>query len=1222
MKATRLLLFSLSALILCSQSQAFTQTYDLQFVVVQNNGINLDVKMQVKATGGSFGMGDANLVFSYPTSVLGSPVLLSAHNFNSGFYSPMTITKPSGRVSANIVFDGSSGLGTTVSSGFVDVATIRFNVLNPSGSFTLAWRSSGTGKTVVFNDLFALVTPGTFTDLSSVVAPLITSQPTNQSVLIPLTATFSVSAIGGGSLSYQWQKNSVDIGGATASVYTTPATSGPDSGAVFRCIVSNGGGSATSNGAILTAINNISGIFSDDFSGAALDPRWTFVNPLGDATLSLTGSGTSNARLSIAIPAGTTHDLWTGGAKAPRLLQPANNTDFEVAMKCESPMTSGSQILGIMALQDTANYLRFDFVRSSAGTFKVFAASVTNGTATQRGSTTITNTNPIYLKVKRVKSVWTSYYSSNGTTWTQAANFSHTLTVQKIGPFAGNAPPSGGGSIPAFTGLVDYFFNTQGPISPEDPPSATSPSITSHPSNQTVAAGITVTFTVSATGTAPLSYQWQKNAVDIGGATSSSYTTPATILADSGATFRCRVTNSAGNVTSNSAILNVGIAPGVSSHPANQTVLAGATANFSITATGTLPLSYQWQKNGVDIGGATLSSYTTPATSFGDSGATFRCRVTNSYGNVTSNVGILSVVTIPNVTSDPANQTVTLGSPATFSVTATGTQPLSYQWQKNAVDIGGATSSSYTTPATILADSGATFRCRVSNAYGNDTSNSAILNVVNGPAISTHPSSDTVAVGATATFTVVATGTPTLSYQWQKNGSNIGGATNPSYTTPATTLADSGATFRCVVSNAGGNTTSNSAMLTVLTPPNVTTNPINQTVAVGGTATFSVVASGSPSLAYQWQKNNVDIGGATAASYVTPAAIAADSGTTYRCIVANAVGVDTSNTAILSVSSNTDASGILSDNFNSPSLNTSLWTFINPLGDAPLTMTGNGASIAIPAGTAHDAWTGGNVAPRILQSANNTNFEVEAKFTTPMSVLSGQYQSEGIIIEQDSVNYLRFDFVRSSSATKIYSARIKNNVATQKSNITITAGNPLYLRVKRTGHLWTSYRSYNGTTWTTAANYNDTLVVSKVGLFFVNAGTSPPAFTGVADYFFNTAFPIVPTKAFGQQVPEEMPTEFGLSANYPNPFNPSTTIRFALPVDASVTLKVYNALGQEIQTLVDEVRPTGFSYIEWDGRSVTGDAVSSGMYFYRIKAVSIADPNRSFSSIGKMILMK
>jgi hypothetical protein len=76
------------------------------------------------------------------------------------------------------------------------------------------------------------------------------------------------------------------------------------------------------------------------------------------------------------------------------------------------------------------------------------------------------------------------------------------------------------------------------------------PSITSPPSNQTVNGGQTATFTVSASGTAPLSYQWQKNQTNIAGATSASYTTPATVLADNGSKFRCIVSNVAGNVAS------------------------------------------------------------------------------------------------------------------------------------------------------------------------------------------------------------------------------------------------------------------------------------------------------------------------------------------------------------------------------------------------------------------------------------------------------------------------------------------------------------------------------------------------------------------------------------------------------------------------------------------------------------------------------------------------
>jgi hypothetical protein len=83
----------------------------------------------------------------------------------------------------------------------------------------------------------------------------------------------------------------------------------------------------------------------------------------------------------------------------------------------------------------------------------------------------------------------------------------------------------------------------------------------------------------------------------------------------------------------------------------------------------------------------------------------------------------------PTITTQPANQTVTVGQTATFSVTATGTAPLTYQWQKNGTAINGATATTYTTPATVLADSGAQFSVTVSNAVGNTPSNSATLTV-------------------------------------------------------------------------------------------------------------------------------------------------------------------------------------------------------------------------------------------------------------------------------------------------------------------------------------------------------------------------------------------------------------------------------------------------------------------------------------------------------------
>ena len=121
------------------------------------------------------------------------------------------------------------------------------------------------------------------------------------------------------------------------------------------------------------------------------------------------------------------------------------------------------------------------------------------------------------------------------------------------------------------------------------------------------------------------------------------------------------------------------------------------------------------------------------------------------------------------------------------------------------------------------------------------------------PAIRTQPSNTAVVAGQTATFTVVVSGSSPMAYQWKKNDSAITGATSASYTTPATTSADDGSTFKVVVSNAAGSATSNPATLTVsvsLVSPSITQQPSDMTVTSGQTATFTVVVSGSSPMVY------------------------------------------------------------------------------------------------------------------------------------------------------------------------------------------------------------------------------------------------------------------------------------------------------------------------------------------------------------------------------------
>jgi hypothetical protein len=268
------------------------------------------------------------------------------------------------------------------------------------------------------------------------------------------------------------------------------------------------------------------------------------------------------------------------------------------------------------------------------------------------------------------------------------------------------------------------------------------------------------------------------------------------------------------------------VLPTITTQPSNQGVNTGQTATFTVVAAGTSPLTYQWQKNGTNVSGATSSSYTTAAAVASDNGATFDVIVTNPAGSVTSlaatlTIGGSSTITI---TTQPVSQSVSIGQTVTFSVTATsGTLPLSYQWQKNGASIAGATSSNYTTPATIASDNGAAFRAIVTNAAGSVTSAAATLTVITGSsaiAIATQPVSQSVSIGQTATFSVMATsGTLPLSYQWQKNGANIAAATSSSYTTPTTTILDGGEKFTVVVTNTAGNATSSAATLTVNPSP-------------------------------------------------------------------------------------------------------------------------------------------------------------------------------------------------------------------------------------------------------------------------------------------------------------------------------------------------------------------------------------------------------------------
>lgn len=169
-------------------------------------------------------------------------------------------------------------------------------------------------------------------------------------------------------------------------------------------------------------------------------------------------------------------------------------------------------------------------------------------------------------------------------------------------------------------------------------------------------------------------------------------------------------------------------APAVLSHPQSATAPVGQPAAFAVSASGTSPLAYQWRKAGSPIPGATSAGYAIPAVQASDAGV-YDVVVSNSAGSATSNGATLAVLSAPAIALQPQNRSVVAPAAATFAVTASGTEPLAYQWKRNGTDLPGATSASYSTGATSLSDDGATFTVQVSNAYGSVLSGAATLSV-------------------------------------------------------------------------------------------------------------------------------------------------------------------------------------------------------------------------------------------------------------------------------------------------------------------------------------------------------------------------------------------------------------------------------------------------------------------------------------------------------------
>jgi len=449
-----------------------------------------------------------------------------------------------------------------------------------------------------------------------------------------------------------------------------------------------------------------SGIVSDEFTGETLNTSvWTFSDPAGNSQLFMTGT-----EAQISVPSGSSHDLWTGQKLAPRIMQAANDTNFEVEVRFNSNLVGRNEMQGILVEADDRNFIRFDFY-SDGTSVKVFAASFLDGAPTTRRNLVIGSVpsrSPLYLRVQRSGAQWTQWYSFDGSNWLTAVTFSHTMVVSRIGVFAGNALDN-----PGVASAIDYFVNTADRIQPVGP------------DNNLVA------NTGFESGVRPWDF-----ITNGAGTVASDVIGPASPSA-----ARVLISTQGSNVQLSQAglVLEPGTQYTLSfkaycntGHNVAVSVLKHLVPGTSYGLSGRVfDLTTAWKTFSVTF---TTAGFTEPVS---DARLMFALGAYDAAGDqfFFDDVTLTKVPTDipPSIATQPVNRTVTAGQTATFSVTASGSDPLSYQWQKNGVDIAGATGASYTTPATVLADSGSTFQVTVRNSYGSVTSSAATL-TVNAPA--------------------------------------------------------------------------------------------------------------------------------------------------------------------------------------------------------------------------------------------------------------------------------------------------------------------------------------------------------------------------------------------------------------------------------------------------------------------------------------------------------
>ena len=853
-------------------------------------------------------------------------------------------------------FTPSSGINTTT-------GTISGTPSNAVGATSLTFAASNTAGTV-YQSFTLNVLPVAAT-------PAFTTQPISQSVTTGQAATFTVVATGSPVPTLQWQRQAAGTtgfvnltdgsnysGSTTASLVVIGVSTGMN-GDQFQCVATNTLGSATSSAAALTASVS-GGTTVTTFAGQALiagglDATGTAATFNGPAAIAIDSSGNTYVADTVSstirkITSAGVVTTYAGVAGAAGSVDgPASTARFN------GPYGVAVDVSGNVYVADTFNQtIRMitpaGTVSTLAGLAGTFGSTDGTGSAarfTYPTGVAVTPSGIIYVADSYNHTIRSIAPGGVVTTYAGAAGVRGSADgFANVGGSAGSARFANPNSVAVDSAgnvyVADSFNHTIRVISAVG--------------NVTTLAGLAGTLgSVDGTGTAARFNQPSGLVVDASGtvyvadtfnnvirkiASGGVVTTIAGLAGSIGST------DGAGNVarfyqpygitvdgsgnlfvadTHNDTIRRIGsvtaTAPTITTQPQNKSVIPGATATFTVAASGSPAPNYQWRRqpfgisgftnlvnDGVYYSGVNTATLTVTGVTSAMNGDQFQCVVSNfvSPDAVSSVVTLGAVLVAPTFTS-ASQVTFTTGQAGGFQVAATGTPAPSFSasglpfWatlDSTTGVLGGTPPDASGSPfaVTLTANNGAT---------ATQSFTLTVVLPVTSPVITTQPASVTLNRGQTATFTVAADGTAPLSYQWKKNSVAISGATSATLTLSGVEPANAGL-YTVTVTNSVGSATSSLAQLSVNAPPSITLQPRTQAIIAGSSTTFGVNATGTPAPSYQWRFNGVAIAGATGATLTVSTA------GNYDVIVSNSLGQVSSSLAQLIVSSAASAPVITS----------------------------------------------------------------------------------------------------------------------------------------------------------------------------------------------------------------------------------------------------------------------------------------------------------------------